>query len=230
MIPIFSICHTSARPKGWQASAKQWLEFADDPELIEYILCIDARWGFTEEPEPPIDSPADWKVCWNRKRMSCVDGWNETARHATGHLLIMNADDFYPPPHWDSSFLKVVRNVRGVAKWGNKDFVLQISQALADGNSSDMLNTAILSRARYERLGYVYYPEYEGMFADDDYSEHAWMDNVVIDARHMVFEHRHPTTTPGVEWDDAYRYENRKESYYAGRTILERRRKDRFEK
>jgi hypothetical protein len=227
MTPLFSICHTSARPQGWQASAKQWLQFADHPGLVEYILCIDERWGFTEEPEPPMDTPADWKVCWNRKRMSCVDGWNTTAKLAAGLVLIMNADDFYPPQHWDSSFCRIINDQVPDVR---SDFVLRISQSLANGNAPNMLNTAILSRARYERLGYVYYPEYEGMFADDDYSEHAWMDNVVIDARHMVFEHRHPTTTPGVEWDDAYRYENRRESYELGKAILERRRKDRFEK
>ena len=45
----------------------------------------------------------------------------------------------------------------------------------------------IMSRAYYSQRGYAMYPEYESMYADNDFTEHARHDGVVIDARHLVF-------------------------------------------
>jgi hypothetical protein len=50
-----------------------------------------------------------------------------------------------------------------------------------------------LTRKRYEKLGYVFYPEYESLFSDTEFGEHAKLDGVVIDARHLLFEHVHYT-------------------------------------
>jgi hypothetical protein len=47
--PLFSICHTTARPDGWQRSRDLWRSRAMRPRTVEYVLCADARWGFTSE-------------------------------------------------------------------------------------------------------------------------------------------------------------------------------------
>ena len=43
---IFSILHTSARPGKWKEIYDAWLGAAKHPELVEYVLVIDPRWGF----------------------------------------------------------------------------------------------------------------------------------------------------------------------------------------
>ena len=55
----------------------------------------------------------------------------------------------------------------------------------------------ILSRAWYENQGFVFFPEYESMFADNDFCETARQAGVVIDARHLMFPHRHPMFQDG---------------------------------
>ena len=65
------------------------------------------------------------------------------------------------------------------------------------------------------------------MYADNDFTEHARHDGVVIDARHLVFEHRHPTVT-GAKMDIQYMHENQLHSYQVGEKILKRRRKEGF--
>ena len=44
--PLFSVCHSTARPEGWQKAYREWIEKAAHPEQVEYVLCVDERWGF----------------------------------------------------------------------------------------------------------------------------------------------------------------------------------------
>jgi hypothetical protein len=91
----------------------------------------------------------------------------------------------------------------------------------------------ILSRARYERLGYVFFPEYESAFADNDFYSEAARDKCIIDARHLMFPHRHPLAEPGAwekrssgEWlltDTAYAAQNSRNAYELGEKIFSRR-------
>jgi hypothetical protein len=50
----------------------------------------------------------------------------------------------------------------------------------------------IITRARYARFGYLFYPKYKSMFCDTELTEVAYRDGVVIDAHHLLFEHMHP--------------------------------------
>jgi hypothetical protein len=59
--------------------------------------------------------------------------------------------------------------------------------ASAVGALSGIMVAPILSRARYKQQGFVFYPEYESMFADNDFYEAARQDQVIIDARELMF-------------------------------------------
>ena len=47
--PLFSILHTSARPEAWRAVYDDWMSKAVHPENVEYVLCVDERWGFNAD-------------------------------------------------------------------------------------------------------------------------------------------------------------------------------------
>ena len=77
--------------------------------------------------------------------------------------------------------------------------------------------------------------ELESMFADNDFCEHARQDGVVIDARHLMFPHRHWLfKASDGEWaetgkgdrqeDDVDRAQNRREAFNVGFDVLAQRR------
>jgi hypothetical protein len=235
--PLFSICHTTARPEGWQQSFGAWCALmssqcrAEYLGGVEYVLCIDRRWGFTPAMMAEYRAFArsqypnvDFKVVWNNGRKCMVDGYAFAAAASTGAILILNSDDMFPPKDWDLTL--EAWSCRGPQDHGYQpDFVIQVSSD-TPADARDLMVLQILSRARYERLGYALYPGYESMFADDDFSEHARHDGVVIDARHLLFEHRHPASA---SFDTVYKHQNRSMAYEIGICTLTRRRANGFE-
>lgn len=220
----FSICHTTARPKGWQESYRAWMAAHSGKGIsglgwcdLEYILCMDRRWGFTAE-DAHAARKAGITVVWNTVRKCMVDGYSYAVAASHGCVLILNSDDMFPCPNWDEVLAEPIWSA------GKRlDYVVQVSSN-TPADARGLMVLQILSRGRYERLGYALYPEYESMFADDDFSEHARHDGVVIDARHLVFEHRHK----GVFTDAVYQHQNRTESYALGERVIARRRAEGF--
>jgi len=216
-LPKFSICHTTARPKKWKVAYNTWLNQAKHPEDVEYVLVVDARWGFTELPKL---RPQD-KVVWNTDKMCLVGGANVACANATGQILIINSDDVFPSKGWDEALGALIDKDPL-----SEEFVIHTSSG-TPADSKHLMVCQILSRARYRRLGYGLYPGYDSMYADDDFSEHARYDGVVIDARHLVFTHVHPVYSK-TEWDPVYEHENKKASYAKGEAILATRRSQAF--
>ena len=120
------------------------------------------------------------------------------------------------PKGWDQSLLEVVAGKTG-------EFVVHVSSGGPRDNT--LMAPQIMSRARYERLGYVFHPDYLSMYADDEFTEHAYSDGVVIEARHLLFPQSHPHHGTA-EWDEVYTWENRPEAYEKGREVFERRKEN----
>lgn len=260
--PLFSILHTSARPDKWREIYDAWIKAAVNPDQVEYVLCVDERWGFTPgfvglrippecTPESPYGSRfgegpvrgAQDRVVWNTSRRCYVDGVNTAAKASTGRILIVNADDQYPCEGWDAELLKVLGKADGLPMLNHdgvyqEDFVVEVSTGTPQEHERGILVMPILSRVRYERLGYVFYPEYESMYADNEFCEHARQDGVIIDARHLMFPHRH-FAFDGYGWldpesklegiDEAYKAQNRPEAFELGKALIQSRRAERFD-
>ena len=217
--PIFSICHTSARPAEWRKAWGAWIALAKHPELVEYVLTCAPGVGF--EKDWPQLRPQD-KVFWDTDPRRCfVGGANLACAASTGRVLIIAADDIYPPQNWDQQLLELIPDL-------GADFVIQTASG-TPADARDLMVLAIQSRTRYEKHGYGLYPEYESMYSDDDFSEHARADGIVIEARHLLFEHRHPLYSQGFPMDEVYQRQNSEERYAQGRAILERRRAAQFD-
>ena len=179
--PMISLLHSTARlPDGWRPAMEAFLANAADPSNVEYILAIDEDRDFSVSP----DELAGWGASALVKRgvTSSVSGHNAAAKVSHGDILVTMADDYFPPAGWDDAIRRAIPDVRD-------QVVLDVENS--DG-STWLLPFSFLTRAYYERYGYIFYPGYRALCSDNEFSEQARRDGVVRSARHIVFEHRHP--------------------------------------
>ena len=216
MKPIFSLCHTTARtPDGWQDAAQAWFDRCDDPKRCEYILCM---------PEN-----ADWSIGrispWKPRRVTIstrdgsVKGWNAAAAASTGQVIIGVADDWYPCEHWDTELLNVLYQAPALSPLEclSREAVIDVDT----GGDPHLLTHCILTRKRYEKFGYLHHPDYLGVVADDEFTVQSFRDGVVVDARHLLFEHKH-FSYGKAEKDSVYEIEQSAESWAVGREAFAR--------
>lgn len=212
-MPTFSLIHTTARvPDGWKAAASSWFKNCDNPQDVEYILCVDAPCSY---PEMATQLPPFGKVDFilNNGRPCPVDGWNAAAAASTGKFIITVADDWYPCDHWDTQLQLVIPDM-------DEEYVLDLNTT--QFRKDDLLTFSCLTRKYYERYGYVFYPEYLGLYADDEFTSQAHRDGVVIKARQLYFEHKHFAYNTA-QYDEVYKLQNDSDRGRIGKEIYERR-------
>jgi len=221
MRPEFSILHPTIRFPGWQSAWRAWIDRADHPEEIEYWLVVDA--GDVDNIKP------FWlaaHLLYNYGRACYVDAQNAAARACTGQFIITAADDWFPCPHWDTMLLDLVPDPLAI------EAVVKVHAP----HHSGLIIYPIMTRAYYAKPGRggcpngeLFYPDYLSMGSDDDLTEYATRDGVVIDAPHMIFDHRHPSLGLS-EMDEAYKHVQSEEAWLAKDIVLARRRKEGFTK
>jgi hypothetical protein len=109
---------------------------------------------------------------------SSVEAINRAAKIAQGHILIVVSDDQEPSPQWAVRILRYTE--------GRKDWVLK-SQ---DGIQPEMITQPIMDRVYYQRFGYIYYPGYQHLWADREFTDVATKLKRVI-KKNIRFPHRH---------------------------------------
>jgi hypothetical protein len=94
--------------------------------------------------------------------------------------------------------------------------------AVSDGNrKDDLLCMAILNRSRYKAQGYMFHHDFFSVFSDNHFTDRAYADGVVIDAKYIVIEHLHPAFDKG-EMDETYARSNDPANYAAGLATYEK--------
>jgi predicted O-methyltransferase YrrM len=201
-----SLLHaTRGRPAKAAAAQQIWLNRAADPDAVEHIFGLDAN-----------DETSIFLNVFNHVYVSGADGpvaaWNACAAKSQGQNLVQLSDDWNPPMHWDRLIIEAIGDTA-------KPAVLAVS----DGHrKDDLLCMAILTRARYQSQGYLFHPEFFSMFSDNHFSQCAFTDGVVIDARDRItFEHMHPAFGKS-EMDETYARSNDQFHYLTGRGIWDR--------
>ncbi len=224
----FSLLHTSARPDKWREIFDAWISLADNPVWVQYILVGDQRWGFDKHNPGESLRDIDTYVNLYPMRRCYVEGVNLAARYARGHTLIVIADDQYPCQGWDTHLNRVIAQNELHDRGSVLEYAIRVPTGTPDEVKRNITVMPIVSRSRYQRLGYVLFPGYESMYADNDFSEHAQQDGVFIDAQDLPeFPHRHPFWTDA-QMDDQYKEQNRKEAYLSGANLLTLRRATKF--
>ena len=150
---------------------------------------------------------------------------NAAAKASTGQVLVMVADDFFPPEHWDTLLLEAIPDLSG-------EYAVHVD---AQDPWCWIMTHPILTRAYYERPGRggckpgdLFYPEYLSVGCDDDFTECAKRDGVVINAKHLKFEHRHPALklVELKDRDAVYQHEDSAEAYAVKERVLGKRRRN----
>lgn len=147
----------------------QWKSNADTQ--IEYILSVDTD-------DPALYEDFGECIILRMPNKSAIEAINNAAKIATGDLLIVISDDFDCQSNWDT---KLINHIKG-----RTDFCAKT----IDGIQPTLITLPIMDRVYYERYGYVYHPDYQHMFCDQEMTAVAIMTGKYIKFP-ILFEHLH---------------------------------------
>lgn len=209
-VPKISLLHATRGRSSRAVNCRElWLTTATHPERIEHIFAVDAD-------DKISVGMAKQFVSVVSLAKSCVAAWNLAAEKSQGDLLVQLSDDWVPALGWDEKLLEALKG-RDLRKE-------EIVVAVSDGTrKDDLLCMAILSRARYEKQGELFFSGYESVFSDNEFSHRAWGDGIVLDLRSSItFQHIHPAFGKA-PMDDTYRHNNTTERYKRGEALFKKR-------
>lgn len=179
-----TIIHPSRQRHGEAAqTAANWLQRADKPHDIEYLLSLDAddnTVAYHHSFAALKTKPGFFALLVMNNR-SAIDAINNAAACSTGDILIVVSDDFDCMQHWDTQLLEAIA--------GRTDFVAKTP----DGLQKTLITLPIMDRAYYKRFGYVYHPGYRHMFSDQEMTAVGHMLGKVITLP-VLFTHNHYST------------------------------------
>lgn len=230
MNPTFSILHASfGRPSKAIIALWTWFNQADSHKHMEYVLALN-------DDDPALPQYMNM-LGWARPisvEIKIVTGqfngsapaWDAAAKASSGLVMIQAQDDVEPPHNWDREL-----GCRMLDS-GALDAAFPIFIAVSDGYRKDKLCcTAIMTRARYEQCGEFLHPGYISVFSDDDVTIRAYADAAagkcaLIEARDLVFLHRHHYHDKSVPMDATYERENSSKAYTHGQALFMKRNAD----
>ncbi|NBV72540.1 MAG: hypothetical protein EBR60_10980, partial [Burkholderiaceae bacterium] len=205
--PKISIIHaTKGRPQiAWQ-KRWQWLSLAQKPLEVEWLFMVDHDEAVDYTPHQAIRvNPG-----------GIVNAWNAGAKLAKGDIIIQMSDDWTPPRHWDALISTAMGDTAG-------EKVLAVSDGL---RQDKLLCMAILTQSRLKKQGgYMFHPDYQesdGIYGDNEHTDKAYEDQVIVEARHIQFKHENPMFTGGNP-DELLKNHNKPEHYQKGKAIYEKR-------
>jgi hypothetical protein len=205
--PTISLLHaTYHRVPGPLEVKSCWLERADRPDLIEYIFAMDEDdSGAVKQTagHPRVLGPPSESV-------TAVRNWNAAAAMATGDLLMVIADDLFPPEHWDTELVRIVGRLDPTQTC----FAVKVTDGPEAGDV--LLRHPVISRAFYADLG-LFSNSYHGVFCDNDLTMRAFWRAVILDGRSLVLEHRHPSLSKASPSESHSRINATREYEYGGK-------------
>lgn len=223
---ITCIHPSRSRPHKAHATYQNWLSKAVDKN-IQWILSLDNDDRFLQSYKGQFDC----EILINHNR-NLVDAVNRGIPFIKGDLVVVVSDDFECPQNWDQKLTLSIPRVEGFTQM-NEDgsftstfehYKKAVAIYINDGYSFGrrLMTLPILSKPLIDKLGYIYYPEYTGMFADNDLYEVCEKLGVLI-TKDFLFQHNHYTN--GKAQNDAtYQRHNNKNSWQIGENLIKRRR------
>jgi hypothetical protein len=201
-----TLMHPSrGRPDQALHALRMWCERAALPLRIKHILSIDSSDEQAFAYERLFADRQSVIVKQDNKTM--VDALNACLPHLpeSGPVVTL-FDDMLPDHHWD---------VEIAHKW-------QPGKLLKVDCETQLQTICAGCSSVFKRWGYIYYPGYISMYADNDYQEHAELEKLfaICDLR---ISHNHPAHGTA-ETDATYERQNHMASYKLGERILTRRR------
>jgi hypothetical protein len=180
-LKITIIHPTRQRPERAYEIYEHWIKNAHNPNNIEYILSVDT----TDTSDYSKFSERTYlggdQIIRNNNR-SAVDAVNNAAKVSNGDILIVVSDDFNCHKRWDTNILRAAQS--------KTDWLMKTQ----DKTQPWIITLPIMDRAFYNRFGYIYYPSYSHKFVDTDLTSVGDLLKRTINAKHLLFEHKHYST------------------------------------
>lgn len=186
-----------------------WVGNATYPEAVDYVFAMDA------------DDEAS--ILWTRGHRRAIDAadvhattvrnWNAAAQIAIGDLLVVVADDLFPPKHWDRHLWKLVHGLDP----SRHPFAIKVADSLDPQDT--LMRHPVISRALYEKNG-LFDSRFRGVYCDSDITLTCFWNYSIIDGRDLVLEHRHPTVDPSITQSESHAKQNHPMEYLHGTSVL----------
>jgi hypothetical protein len=207
-----SLLHATARRDEAVRCVAKWYGEASGANDIEHLLALDfdvadavrddllARCRTENRGRSRLAPPT--------YRRHSIEAWNHCARAATGEVLVQLSDDMVPDRHWDRKLLELLDV--GAPR------LLGFAPQSPYGDQGGLVTLAIMSRKYYEQLGYFLYPIYPSVYSDDDLTQTAMLDDVLVDAYgKFAVLHDHDQ-----DRDEVVRNQNSAEKRFVGQNIF----------
>ena len=202
--PKISILHaTRARPQLAAKTRKAWHDLAAEPGRIEHIFAID-------DDDQASQVLRRFHHVMVPAGGGCVRAWNIAAATSNADILVQLSDDWLPVPQWDNLIAERIGDP-------TQTRVLAISDGV---RTDDLLCMAICTRAYWCLDYFLFHPWFTGVYSDNWFTELAYARKAVIDAKDIVFQHRHPIVT-GEPMDATYLAQNSVARYAEGKELIE---------
>jgi hypothetical protein len=208
-----SLLHATRGTPGRALETRQiWLDRATNPERVEHIFGIqsddDASINWFDGENFLVNYPHGVSVPPPEWASSSVANWNTAAAVSTGEILIVIADDLTPPQGWDEQVEKLPA--------GDKEWACYVPDTV---RQDGLMCHPILSRALYNKRGYVFHPDYFGVFCDNDFTVRTQLECTILQVKGLQWNHDHPSNGTRKE-DDIVRHQNSEQAYRYGATKM----------
>ncbi len=205
---MFSLLYTTARPHLIPEVVDRWLARVECLTGVEMVIV-------TDEPFRSTTPFADQvRLLVNGGRRDCVTGWNLAAANAVGDVFVQVSDDLHPPKHWDKAMREVIDQFMDQ----RPDVVLNL---LDERLMASAIFHPVLTRAAYDKVGFLYPPDFESMFCDNWFTAFHGKYSLCMASKRQFWSHVHRTTHAVAVDDVMVRHESR-ERYERGRKTLEK--------
>lgn len=196
------------RPEQAKSAFDAWQKLAKNAHRIKHVLSIDS------DDERKLDywrlfSP-EQSIIVEQNNATMVDALNACLVHVNGGPVLTLFDDMLPSRHYDADITR--RYAPG--------------RLLSLDCGVPLQTVCCGCPTVFKRWGYIYYPAYLSMYADNDYQEHGESEGLFTTCP-VKIKHQHYTTGEA-QVDATYERQNHSAAYDHGQRILAARRHRNF--
>ena len=211
MLHNIALMHPSrGRPTQARHAFEKWQDTATCSLRLNHVLSLDSddpkKYRYRKEF---ADTGTEIVVSDNA---TMVDALNRCLPVVTDGMAITLYDDMTPCDEWDTLLDEAYQPGK----------LIQVTDPLNPNLQTVCCGCASVFR----NWGYVYYPGYISMFADNDYQEHGQQDGLFVPSK-MTIDHKHPAHGKA-KTDTTYERQNHGAAYRLGNIVLAGRRVRRF--
>ncbi len=193
---------TRSRPHRFLQTLKEWIEAADDPKNVTFLVSYDHD---DDTMTPAIlagtQGLGSEVRLYRGASKNKIEAINSNVNEIMGwEIVIVISDDFFVRRKgWDT----FVRQ-KMTEHFPDTDGSLWIY----DGSQKKINTLPCLGWRYYQRFGFIYNPEYKSFFCDNEQTAIGLRDNKLAFIDQSIATHEHPAWAGGMKVDDLYRRNN----------------------